>query len=119
MVLVSNLDDGNISLITRVLEIKAKELVFILVNPSLQIGKKTQDLSAVVHVDDIEKGLAMCWHIQKPNTNLIHGGGLGKKRGEQQEEESPYTLYSKCLCFFIPPRLEQLPKRAGGKRFGL
>ena len=61
MVLVSNLDDGNISSIGRVLEIKAKELVvFILVKPLLQIGKKTRDTSAIVRVGDIEKGLAWC-----------------------------------------------------------
>ena len=89
MFLETKLDDGNISLIGRVLEIKAKELVFILVMPLLQIGKKTRDPSAVVRVGDIEKGLAWCWHISKLNTNWIHSGGLGKKRGEQEEEESP------------------------------
>ena len=118
MVLVSKLDDGNISSIGRVLEIKAKEIVFILVMPSLQIGKKTRDPSAVVRVGDIEKGLAWCCHISKLNTNSIHGGGLGKKRGEQ-EEESPYPYCSKCLSVSPPDQLEQLPKRAGGKRFVL
>ena len=99
MVLVSKLDDGNISSIGRVLEIKAKELVFILVMPSLQIGKKTRDPSAVVRVGDIEKGLAWCCHISKLNTNSIHGGGLGEKRGEQ-EEENRYPYCSKMpLCF--------------------
>ena len=117
MLLVSKLDDGNNSSIVRVLEIKAKELVFILVKPSLQIGKKTRDPSAVVRVDDIEKGLAWCWNIQKPSTNLIHVEDWGISE-EKKRKKRAHTHCSNVSVFY-PSRLEQHPKRAEGKRFGL
>ena len=95
MVLVSNLDDGHISSIGRVLEIKAKELVvFIFIMPSLQVGKKTRDNLAIVGVGDLEKGFAWCKHRGKLMTDFFHGGGSGKKerargRGREEEEEEP------------------------------
>ena len=97
MVLVSKLDDGNISSIGRVLEIKAKELVFILVMPSLQIGKKTRDPSAVVRVGDIEKGLAWCCHISKLNTNSIHGGDWGRREESKRKRARTRTVANVSL----------------------
>jgi len=116
MVLVSNLDDGNISFITRVLEIKAKELVFILVMPFLQIGKKTRDLQAVVRVGDIETGLAWCCDIiSKLNTNWIHGGEFGEE--ERRARGRRTRTVANGLCFLI--RRENTTSEArGGKRFG-
>jgi hypothetical protein len=90
MFLETKLDDGNISLIGRVLEIKAHELVLLpsFVKPILEIGKKTRHLSVVVRVHDIEIGAAMCTHLPVASDRWcrIHGGeGIGwgwkKKRG--------------------------------------
>ena len=89
MFLETKLDDGNISLIGRVLEIKAHELlvvVFLLFKPILEIGKKIRHLGAVVRVDDIEIGRAMCEHLPVAS-DWIHGGRMGKKRGEGEEQK--------------------------------
>ena len=43
MLLQTKLDDGNIVTIDRVLEIEAHELVFLLLKPFLEHGKKTLD----------------------------------------------------------------------------
>lgn len=102
MFLETKLDDGNISLIGRVLEIKAHELVLLpsFVKPILQIGKKTRHLSAVVRVHDIEIGLAMCKHLPVASDRWcrIHGGGdrmgmeeerRGRGRGRGRGREMP------------------------------
>ena len=81
MVLVSNLDDGHISSIGRVLEIKAEELdVFILVMPFLQIGEPKRDNLAIIGVGHLESFSARCNHIGNLMADSGHGGGgLGKK----------------------------------------
>ena len=103
MFLETKLDDGNISLIGRVLEIKAHELVLLpsFVKPILEIGKKTRYFSAVVRVHDIEIGAAMCKHLPVASDRWcrIHGGGGWgwKKRGEgegEEEEEKCRGYYS-------------------------
>ena len=63
MFLQRKLDDGNIATISRVLEIEAHELVFFLLKSFLEHGKKTLDFGAVVRVDDMEIGRAMCEHV--------------------------------------------------------
>ena len=74
--LVSNLDDGHILLIGRVLEIKPKELVvFILFMHVPQTGKSFGEELAIVGVDDVETLAAWCVHLE-PLKN--HGGGIGK-----------------------------------------
>jgi hypothetical protein len=90
MFVQTKLDGGNIATIGRVLEIEAHELVFLLLKPFLEQGKKTLDFGAVVHVDDIEFRHAMCEHRTVASDYWrIHGGGLmGKKRGEERETNS-------------------------------
>ena len=101
MFLETKLDDGNISLIGRVLEIKAHELVLLpsFVKPILEIGKKTRHLSAVVRVHDIEIGAAMCKHLPVASDRWcrIHGGGdrMGmeeERRGRGRGREMPMLL---------------------------
>ena len=79
MFLETKLDDGNISTIGRILEIKAHELVILLFKPFLEIGKKILHLGAVVRVDDIEIGRAMCEHLPVASDRWIHGGGWGRR----------------------------------------
>ena len=82
MLLVSNLDDGHIPLIGRVLEIKAEELVvFICVMQARQTGKKPRDDPGIVGVGDVESVAAWCTHVDILFTDFWgHGGGLGKER---------------------------------------
>ena len=90
MFLQTKLDDVNIATIDRVLEIEAHELVFLLLKPFLEHGKKTLDFGAVVRVDDMEFCRAMCEHRTVASDYWrIHGGGsMGKKRGEERETNS-------------------------------
>jgi len=74
MFLETKLDDGNIATIGRVLEIEAHELVFLLLKPFLEPGKKTLHFGGVVRVDDMEIGRAMCEHVPVASS-WIHGGG--------------------------------------------
>ena len=99
MLLVSNLDDGHIPLIGRVLEIKAEELVvFVFVMQFLQMGKKSRDDPTIVGVGDVESVVAWCGHRDKLRTDSWgHGGGLGKERrarwrGRRRESRPPYTV---------------------------
>jgi hypothetical protein len=89
MFLETKLDDGNIFSIGRVLEIKAHELVYFLrlFKPSLEIGKKTLHLGAVVRVDDIEIGRAMCEHLPVASDRWIHGGGDGEEERREGDEQ--------------------------------
>ena len=99
--LETKLDDSNISLIGCVLEIKAHELVLLLsfVKPILEIGKKIRHLGAVVRVDDIEIGRAMCEHLPVAS-DWIHGGRMGKKKGEgRRTEMSRYCSNSGSSAF--------------------
>ena len=110
-VLLSNLDDGHISSIGGVLEIKAEEpYVFILVMPFLQIGKPTRGNLAIVGVGDLESFSERCKHIGNLMADSGNGGGgLGKKeerergtgrmRGEEDEERASalYSLYPRVL----------------------
>jgi hypothetical protein len=82
MFLQTKLDDGNIATIGRVLEIEAHELVFLLLKPFLEHGKKTLDFGAVVRVHDMKIGRAMCEHLPIVS-DWIHGGGWGR-RGERE-----------------------------------
>ena len=85
--LVSNLDDGHISLIGRVLEIKAEELVLIIsVMQFLQTGKKPRDDPGIVGVGDVESVAAWCRQVDILFTDFLgHGGGLGKERRARME----------------------------------
>jgi hypothetical protein len=78
MFIQTKLDDGNIATVDRVLEIEAHELVFLLLKPFLEHGKKTLDFGAIVRVDDMEIGCAMCEHLPIPS-DWIHGGGWGRR----------------------------------------
>ena len=78
MFLETKLDDGNIATIGRVLEIEAHELVFLLLKPFLEHGKKTLHFGGVVRVDDMEIGRAMCEHLPVAS-DWIHGGGWGRR----------------------------------------
>ena len=53
MFVQTKLDDGNIAMIGRVLEIEAHELVFLLLKPFLEHGKKTLDFGTVVRVSSL------------------------------------------------------------------
>ena len=90
MFVQTKLDDGNIATIGRVLEIEAHELVFLLLKPFLEQGKKIHDFGAVVRVDDMEFGRAWCEHRTVASDWRIHGGGsMGMKiRGEERETNS-------------------------------
>ena len=79
MFVQTKLDDGNIAMIGRVLEIEAHELVFLLLKPFLEQGKKTLDFGAIVRVDDMEFGRAMCEHLPVASDCWIHGGGWGRR----------------------------------------
>lgn len=72
--LQTKLDNNNIVTIGCVLEIKARELVLLLLKPFLEHGKKNLHFGAVVRVDDIEIGRAMCEHLPVAS-DWIHGGG--------------------------------------------
>ena len=98
MLLQTKLDDGNIANIDRVLEIEAHELVFLLLKPFLEHGKKTLDFGAVVRVDDMEIGRAMCEHVPVASSR-IHGGGCGKeeRRGRRTEMEAGHVYCSIAL----------------------
>ena len=89
MFLETKLDDGNISLIGRVLEIKAYELFLLpsFVKPILEIGKKTRHLSAVVRVHDIEIGGAMCKYLPVASDRWWIHGGRNRMGMEGEEEE--------------------------------
>ena len=98
MFLETKLDDGNISLIGRVLEIKAHELVLLpsFVKPILEIGKKTRHLSAAVRVHDIEIGDAMCTHLPVASDRWwIHGGG--DRMGIEEERTGRRTEMARSL----------------------
>ena len=79
------LDDGDTTLIGRVLQIKPEELLMIrcVVKPSfLQLLKEKRHLRAQVRVHDKELRRAMRGHLTKDSW---HGGRReGKKRGEEQ-----------------------------------
>ena len=86
--LVSNLDDGHILLIGRVLEIKPKELVvFICFMEFPQTVKSFRDDLAIVGVGDVESLAAWCGHRENLKNGRIHGGGLGREMAGEEEEE--------------------------------
>ena len=87
--LETKLDDDNIAIIGRVLEIEAQELVFLVLKPCLQHGKKTLHLVAFVRVHNIKIGRAMCEHLPV-TSDWIHGGWwrMGKRLVGRRREES-------------------------------
>jgi hypothetical protein len=92
MLLQTKLDDGNIATIGRVLEIEAHELVFLLLKPFLEHGKKTLDFGAVVRVDDMEIGRAMCEHVPVASS-WIHGGGWGRREERETNRNGGRSRY--------------------------
>jgi hypothetical protein len=92
MLLQTKLDDGNIATIDRVLEIEAHELVFLLLKPFLEHGKKTLDFGAVVRVDDMEIGRAMCEHVPVASS-WIHGGGWGRREERETNRNGGRSRY--------------------------
>ena len=92
MLLQTKLDDGNIATIGRVLEIEAHELVFLLLKPFLEHGKKTLHFGGVVRVDDMEIGRAMCEHVPVASS-WIHGGGWERREERETNRNGGRSRY--------------------------
>jgi hypothetical protein len=109
MLLQTKLDDGNIATIDRVLEIEAHELVFLLLKPFLEHGKKTLDFGAVVRVDDMEIGRAMCEHVPVASS-WIHGGGWGRREERETNRNGGRSRYCSVSDVYDLAR-NKLPRR--------
>jgi hypothetical protein len=84
IILEATLDDDNILLISHVLKINPYEPLLFLrpFKKSVQLGKKTRHLAALVGVIDTKLGRAMCGYLPKASDWRIHGVEMGMKERE-------------------------------------